>query len=102
MLHIKPAAAPAEHRDEPTKIFIPDTLARWPWPRRINPHYATVAKDSTAWIKSFGALSPKAQHAFDRCNFSKSSRPRARTCVLSACFVDLLTGLAYPRANKGE
>lgn len=68
MLHIKPAAAPAEHRDEPTKIFIPDTLARWPWPRRINPHYAAVVEDSTAWIKSFGALSPKAQHAFDRCN----------------------------------
>ncbi|KAF8452301.1 hypothetical protein L210DRAFT_3384514, partial [Boletus edulis BED1] len=52
-----------------TKVFIPNTLARWPWPRRINPHYDAVKKESAAWTTSFGAFSPKAQHAFNRCDF---------------------------------
>ena len=60
--------------DRPAKIFIPDLLAKWPWPRRINPHYPVVAKKSAAWAASFGAFSPKAQHAFNRGDFSKVFR----------------------------
>ncbi|KAN0078464.1 Isoprenoid synthase domain containing protein [Tylopilus felleus] len=66
----------------PTKVFIPNTLARWPWPRRINPHYAEVKKESAAWTASFGAFSPKAQHAFNRCDFNR------------------LACMAYPIARK--
>ena len=66
----------------PAKVFIPNTLARWPWPRRINPHYATVKKESAAWTASFGAFSPKAQHAFNRCDFSKGHRPLSLTRAL--------------------
>lgn len=66
-----------------TKVFIPNMLARWPWPRRINPYYAEVKKESAAWTASFGAFSPKAQHAFDRCDFSKPSRPHVLICVLT-------------------
>ncbi|KAF8550833.1 hypothetical protein OG21DRAFT_1487446 [Imleria badia] len=64
------------------KIFIPDLLARWPWPRRINPHYAAVKKESAAWTASFGAFGPKAQHAFNRCDFSKAFRPPTRSPCL--------------------
>jgi hypothetical protein len=55
----------------PTRIFIPNVLARWPWPRRINPNYAVVKKEADAWLMSFQAFSPKAQDAFNRCDFSK-------------------------------
>ena len=45
-------------------------LATWKWPRRINPHYDEVKQASAAWLAGFGAFSPKAQQAFDRCDFS--------------------------------
>ena len=65
-----------------TKIFIPNLLARWPWPRRINPHYAAVTKESDAWIASFAAFSPKVQRAFARCNFSQVFSPACHnTCT---------------------
>ncbi len=35
------------------RIFLPDTLANWQWPRHLNPHYAEVKKASAAWAKSF-------------------------------------------------
>ena len=52
------------------RYYIPDNLAKWKWSRRINPHYAEVKAASTAWVRSFGAFSPKAQEAYDRCDFS--------------------------------
>ena len=60
-----------------TRIFIPNVLvsARWPWPRRINPNYAVVKKESDAWMASFQAYSPKAQDAVHRCDYSKSINP---------------------------
>ncbi|SJL16467.1 uncharacterized protein ARMOST_19993 [Armillaria ostoyae] len=61
---------------------IPDTLTYWPWPRRINPHYEEVKAASEAWFRSFKAFGPRAQSAFDCCNFS------------------LLCSLAYPTATK--
>ncbi|THH10180.1 hypothetical protein EW146_g8449 [Bondarzewia mesenterica] len=64
------------------KIYIPDTLANWKWPRHLNTHYAEVKKESAAWLASFGAFSPRAQYAFDRCDFN------------------LLASFAYPLANK--
>lgn len=58
-------------RDQPLKkIFIPDILARWPFPRRLNQHHCKVRAESSAWLESFRAFSPKAQQAFDRCDFS--------------------------------
>ncbi|ETW81359.1 hypothetical protein HETIRDRAFT_51706 [Heterobasidion irregulare TC 32-1] len=52
-----------------TKIYLPDTLAHWRWPRRINPHYLEVKEEAAAWIASFRVFSPKAQRAFDLCDF---------------------------------
>ncbi|KAG1847828.1 terpenoid synthase [Suillus subalutaceus] len=69
--------------DQPLKkIFIPDLLARWPFPRRLNQHYSKVSAESSAWLESFKAFSPKAQHAFDRCDFN------------------LLGCLAFPNASE--
>lgn len=51
-------------------IVLPNMLANWKWPRRINPHYEEVKRASAAWLAGFGAFSPRAQHAFDRCDFS--------------------------------
>ncbi|KAI0061988.1 terpenoid synthase [Artomyces pyxidatus] len=65
-----------------SKIRLPEPLSTWPLPRKINPHYAEVKADCVAWIHSFNALSPKAQKAFDRCDFS------------------LLGALCYPTLDK--
>ncbi|KAK4107373.1 terpenoid synthase [Canariomyces notabilis] len=51
-------------------IHLPDTLRHWPWPRTINPHYEDCKRESEAWIESFRAFSPRAQRAYNRCNFS--------------------------------
>ncbi|KAG6374646.1 terpenoid synthase [Boletus reticuloceps] len=58
----------------PTRIFIPNVFARWPWPRRIHPNYAVVKEEADTWMTSFEAFSPKAQDAYNRCDFSKSPR----------------------------
>ena len=56
---------------------------------------------SAAWARSFGAFSPKAQEAYDHCNFS--------TCCHVPCsltfthpWLDLLTSLVYPLLSKGK
>jgi Delta6-protoilludene synthase len=57
----------------PERYYIPNNLDQWKWPRHINPHYAEVKAESAAWAKSFEAFSPKAQEAYDRCDFSTNS-----------------------------
>jgi len=69
------------HDEPPRKIFIPNTLARWPWPRRLNQYYPEVKAESIAWVASLKAFSPKAQYAFDRCDFGNTWR----MIVLSTC-----------------
>jgi hypothetical protein len=49
---------------------IPDNLTNWKWPRHLNPYYPEVKAASATWARSFGAFSPKAQEAYDRCDFS--------------------------------
>ena len=81
----KESATEKDRNEYKHKVFIPNTLARWPWPRRINPHHAVVIKESEAWTVSLGAFSPKAQHAFNRCKFGKAfhpPKPDARTYVV--------------------
>ncbi|KAI9453186.1 terpenoid synthase [Russula earlei] len=50
---------------------IPDNLTNWKWPRHLNPYYPEVKAASAAWARSFGAFSPKAQYAYDRCDFTR-------------------------------
>ncbi|KAJ8474148.1 hypothetical protein ONZ51_g7404 [Trametes cubensis] len=65
-------------------FHLPDTLNAWPWQRRINPHSAAVSAASAAWIESFRVFSPRAQVAFNKCNFG------------------LLASLAYPSATREQ
>jgi hypothetical protein len=53
------------------RYYIPNNLDNWKWPRHLNPHYPEVKAASAAWARSFGAFTPKAQEAYDRCDFSK-------------------------------
>jgi hypothetical protein len=88
--------------DKPLKkIFIPDLLARWPFPRRLNQHYPKVSAESCAWLESFQAFSPKAQQAFDRCDFSKTW-PITTLLMYSRLFLGLLGCLTYSIASEGK
>ncbi|KAK3301877.1 terpenoid synthase [Chaetomium strumarium] len=80
-------AGPRSHRPKNSAqgvnyIYIPDTLAQWPWPRAINAHYEECKAASESWIHGFNVFSPEDQAAFDSCNFS------------------LLASLAYPNLDK--
>ncbi|KAG1768062.1 terpenoid synthase [Suillus placidus] len=52
----------------PKMIYLPDTMANWPWPRAINPHFEAVKIEADAWLHSFKPLNPKTLDAFDKCN----------------------------------
>ena len=54
------------------RYYMPDTLESWKWSRRLNRHYLEVNSASAEWLRSFEAFSPRAQHAFDRCEFGTS------------------------------
>ncbi|KAJ7599440.1 terpenoid synthase [Mycena floridula] len=45
--------------------FIYRTLDSWPWSRQINPMYEELTTESSEWLRSFKAFSPKSQKAFD-------------------------------------
>ncbi|KAI9447564.1 terpenoid synthase [Lactarius indigo] len=68
----------------PERYYIPKTLENWKWPRRINPYHNEVHAAAVAWIRSFGAFSPRAQEAYDRCDFI------------------LFASLAYPLHDKAH
>ena len=88
----------------PAAFRLPDTLACWPWPHRLNEHYVEVKRASSRWLESFRAFSPKAQKAFNKCDFSKSFRlvyTSYGLLTILYAFVDLLASLAYPLANEG-
>ncbi|KAF9067337.1 terpenoid synthase [Rhodocollybia butyracea] len=52
------------------KFYLPDTLAKWPWPLHLNPAYEEQKALSSAWLRSFNAFDPSSQKAFDLCDFN--------------------------------
>ena len=48
------------------ELYLPDTLATWPWSRSINPHYEEVKAESAAWFRSYKAFSTQSQETFDK------------------------------------
>ncbi|KAF8545687.1 terpenoid synthase, partial [Imleria badia] len=66
----------------PSRIFIAKMLLSWPWPRRVNPHYAVVKSEADTWMTSFQVFGPRAQDAYNRCDFN------------------LLACMAHPSASK--
>ncbi|KAF8209071.1 terpenoid synthase [Mycena galopus ATCC 62051] len=65
-----------------SQIHFPNTLGSWPWLRHLNPHFEACKAESEAWLETFNAFSPKAQKAFNLCDFN------------------LLASLVYPLLNK--
>ncbi|KAF8970725.1 terpenoid synthase [Flammula alnicola] len=53
----------------PQVIYLPETMANWPWRRAINPHYEEVKAASNAWFESFKPFTPQSQIAFNKCDF---------------------------------
>jgi Delta6-protoilludene synthase len=51
------------------QFSLPDPVARWPWPRKLNRHYQQVKPESDSWIRGFEALDAQSQRSFDLCNF---------------------------------
>ncbi|KAF8952443.1 terpenoid synthase [Flammula alnicola] len=66
----------------PKMIYIPETMAQWPWRRAINPHYEEVKAASNAWFEGFKAFTPQSQHAFSKGDFA------------------LVAALGYPSVSK--
>lgn len=81
-------------------IQLPDTLRNWPWPRHLNPYYEVCKEESAAWLETFQAFTPKAQKAFNRCDFSESFFLVLLNLLKISS--DLLASLAYPLLDKGE
>lgn len=91
-------------------IVLPNFEATWRWSRQINPHTNAIRQDTLEWAASFKAFSPKAQRAFDKCDFSKGplSIPSGSVLKVPECYggahkaIDLLTGLLYPFVSKEQ
>jgi len=47
---------------------LPDVVAQWPWPRKLNQHYQQAKAESNRWLHDFEALDAKAQNVFDICD----------------------------------
>ncbi|KAG1815061.1 terpenoid synthase [Suillus subaureus] len=78
-----PYDSPTAGKLASTKIFIPNTVSTWPWPRCLNQYYSEVKVESAAWFSSFKAFnSAKALDAFE--------------CINS----DLVSCLGHPIASK--
>lgn len=56
----------------PKLIYLPDTMANWPWPRAINPHYEAVKIEADAWYHSFKTMDPESLTVFDKSNAGSS------------------------------
>ncbi len=86
----------------PERYYIPSNLDGWKWSRQINPHYAEVKAESAAWVRSFGAFSPKAQEAYDRCDFSTRNYVPVFVPSHTHLLPDCLAALAYPLHDKSR
>ncbi|OSX64664.1 hypothetical protein POSPLADRAFT_1134967 [Postia placenta MAD-698-R-SB12] len=67
---------------QPKMIYLPDTMANWPWPRAINPHHEEVEAESDAWFEGFKPFTKRLQLALETCD------------------PGMLASLAYPWASK--
>ncbi|KAG1885910.1 terpenoid synthase [Suillus fuscotomentosus] len=52
----------------PKIFYLPDTMANWPWPCIINPHYEAVKIEAEAWFRSFKAVDPDTLKEFNKCD----------------------------------
>ncbi|KAI0293868.1 isoprenoid synthase domain-containing protein [Multifurca ochricompacta] len=84
------------------KYYLPDTLKNWKWPRQISPDHVEVRAASAEWLRSLKAFSPRAQDAFDRCEFSKSQDHPFLTSSWAQLLPGLLACMTYPFHDKAR
>ncbi|KAJ6460556.1 terpenoid synthase [Mycena sanguinolenta] len=65
-------------------------MADWPWLRRINPHFETIKAECEAWFRTFNAFSPKAQKAFEKCDFSLANHALNKQRLRTSCDLMML------------
>ncbi|KAG6330338.1 hypothetical protein ID866_8752 [Astraeus odoratus] len=63
-------------------FYLPNTMANWPWPRKMNPYFEEVKAEANEWFRAFNALTPQSLKAFEKCDFAR------------------LASLAYPNASR--
>lgn len=59
------------YQSEIKMLYLPDTMANWPWPRAINPHHEEVKAAANAWFQTCGVFTPKSQHVFEKYDIGK-------------------------------
>ena len=89
------------HDSQVQMLYLPDTMANWPWPREFNPHYEEVKAESDAWFESFKAFIPRSQLAFSKGEFGRQLLSMFDGLFLTSVLIALLSALAYPRVSKG-
>lgn len=57
----------------PPEFRLPELVAQWPWPRKLNQHYQEAKSESGKWLRDFEALDAKSQRSFDFCDFRRYS-----------------------------
>ncbi|KIJ32544.1 hypothetical protein M422DRAFT_184320 [Sphaerobolus stellatus SS14] len=66
-------------------LYLPETMANWPWKRAINPHYEAVLVETYAWFEGFKAFTPKFLEAW-----KKSDIPHLQTSCDLLCLFFIL------------
>lgn len=84
-----------------SQFVLPETLADYPWPRHLNPHYNDVAPESSRWTESFRAFDAKAQKSFNRCDFGSLPSILNRLLQYLTRSPGKLALLAFPLHDKG-
>ncbi|KIJ24352.1 hypothetical protein M422DRAFT_62343 [Sphaerobolus stellatus SS14] len=47
-------------------MYLPETMANWPWKRAINPHYEAVLAETYTWFEGFKTFTPKFLEAWKK------------------------------------
>ena len=82
-------------------LYLPDTMANWPWLLAINPHYEEIKADSDAWFESFKAYNPRSQLVFNKSKSGRQLLSIFNGVFLISSLIALLSALVYPHVSKG-
>ena len=103
-MHSQPEADSGQPRGEKKILHIPDTLARWPWPRLINPHREEVNDESVSWIGTLSEFMKKYywHDAIKDTDTGLCNPPIFRLFPFAHITLVLLAALVLPTASKGS
>jgi len=100
--HISPLDSISNMHDSQIQMmYLPDTMANWPWPRAISPHHEEVKAESDVWFESFKAHNPRSQLATNKAKFGRRLLSMFDGLFLTSFQIALLAALVYPHVSKG-